>query len=102
HPVDEVSSTIAYDHSRYSKSWKDDRSEHLGHDPCIIGWTSNCFNPFRNIVHSHQYVFILVRDWERSHEVDPPAVEHLYFQDVVLRHFIPLTDISYSLACVAS
>ena len=43
--VDEVDTSIAYDHPRYSKPWKDDLFENLGHNMRIISGAGDCFHP---------------------------------------------------------
>ena len=61
--------------------------------PMVVCPSGDCLDPLGHIVYRHQYVFFLVRRWERSHEVYPPKVEDLHFKDRLHRHLISLGDV---------
>ena len=72
----------------YSKSGEDVLFEKFENNFVIISFARDCFNPFRNIIHSHQDVWIAKGHRKRSHEVNAPYIKKINYQYGVQRHYV--------------
>ena len=63
----------------YSKSGEDVLFEKFENNSVIISFAWDCFNPFRNIIHSHQDVGIAKGHRKMSHEVNAPNIKKINY-----------------------
>ena len=64
---------------RYSKSGEDVLFEKFENNFVIISLAWDCFNLFRNIIHSHQDVRIAEGHRKLSHEVNGPYIKKINY-----------------------
>ena len=64
---------------RYSKSGEDVLFEKFENNSMVISLARDYFNPFRNIIHSHQDVRIVEGHRKRSHEVNAPYIKKINY-----------------------
>ena len=63
----------------YSKYGEDVLFEKFENNSVIISFASDCFYPFRNIIHSHQNVGIDKGHRKRFHEVNAPYIKKINY-----------------------
>ena len=72
----------------YSKSREDVLFEKFENKSVIIALARDCFNPFGNIIYSHQDVGVAKGHMKRSHEVNAPDIKKISYENEVQMHHV--------------
>ena len=92
--------TISHEMSRDSKPRKNNFFKHINRGVMIKTTSWNSFYPLSNIINNNQNMCIPVRERKMSDIIKTPNIKWFNNKLIIHRHFLTLTDITYSLAFV--